>query len=93
MYKNRQYAKSVFVVLLIHCCKLQAFSACAVFDTTFPIQSAIWALYLRRSLEDFVVTHFRNQIIGLSTEVVDLLRIRRVLEQHVPVWVTLELLN
>ena len=45
---NRQCVKFVFVVLSIHRRGLQAFSACTVYDTDFPKQSAI----RRRSLAE-----------------------------------------
>ena len=64
--------------------------------TNFPILSAIWTLSLRRrlvELEDFGIAHLSNGILGFLTEVVDLLRFLKVLQQHVPVWVTFELLN
>ena len=66
---------------------------------TIPIpqyEATIWTLSLRRSLvefEDFVIAHFKNQILRFLTEVVDLLGFLVVIEQHVPVWVTFELLN
>ena len=45
---------------------LHAFSACAVYDTIFPIQGAIQRLSLRRGLvelEDFGVAYLSNQIL------------------------------
>ena len=62
----RQYAKSVFVELSTLFREVHAFSACAIYDTNFPIQSAIGTLYLRRSLvelENFGIAHFGNQIL------------------------------
>ena len=63
---NRQHVKSVFVQLPTLFRRLYAFSAFAVYDTNFPIQSAVRALSFRRSLaelEDFGIAHLRNQIL------------------------------
>ena len=38
-----------------------------------------------------IIAHFSNQILRLLTEAVDLLGSLKVLQQHVPVWVTFEL--
>ena len=62
--RNQQCVKSVFVGLSTHLRRLQAFSACAVFDTNSPIFSAIWTLSFRRSLKELkklVVARFSNQ--------------------------------
>ena len=48
--KNRQWVISVFVVLSIHCRRLHAFSAWAVYDTNLLKEGAIWTLSLRRCL-------------------------------------------
>ena len=62
--RDRQHVISVFVVLSIRCRWLHAFPACAVYDTNFPIQGAIWTLSLRRGLvelEDFGIAHLSDQ--------------------------------
>ena len=40
--RNRQYVKSVFVQLSTLFRRLHALSACAIWDTNFPMQGAIW---------------------------------------------------
>ena len=93
---ERQYVKSVLVELSTLFRRLHAFSACAVYDTSFPIQGAIWTLSLWRGLvelEDFGMSHLSNQILWFLTEVVDLLRQLKVFQQHIPVLVIFNLFN
>ena len=74
--RNRQHVKSVFVEVSTLSRRLQAFSAFAVYDTNFPMHSAIRALSFRRrlaELEDFGIAHVSDQILWFFTEMVDLL--------------------
>ena len=94
--KDRQHVKSLFVEMSTLFRTLHAFSACAVFDTNFTIQSAIQTLSLRRGLvelEDCGIAHLSNQILRFLTEMVDLLRFLKVCQQKIPVWVIFKFFN
>ena len=44
-------------------------------------------------LEDFGIAHLSNQILWFLTEMVDLLRLLKVFQQHIPLWVIFKLFN
>ena len=65
-------------------------------NTNFPIHSAIGALSFRRSLaelEDFGIARVSDQILWFFIEMVDLLRLFKVFQQHILVWLIFKLFD